>query len=343
MLQVGGYFSAVEQGFFIDSGNYPERNGDGIARHIDGGVGVGTVVERDKDYMAPVCQHFGYNNLPLGLEKPCDLIDGCTFCNPEKIVYIDELDENDNAASRFKENKEFKNTNLLKPEVEWAADGIVSTTIFLPVNERIAEFAAIEIGKKMGLLDVVVIHKQMMQHSEGTLVEIKGKVPFSIDLSTLVIPEKPMVLSDDLIRNDISEKPMKIVAATVGQDEHSVGLREIIDIKHGGIERYGIECNYFGTSCLVEKLVDAAIEINADAILISTIISHNDMHLDNMGKLNQLCIEKGVRDKMILVGGGTQVSNEMAVKAGLDAGFGRGTHGNDVASFLVKKRREMMI
>ncbi len=29
---------------------------------------------------------------------------------------------------------------------------------------------------------------------------------------------------------------MKIVSATVGEDEHSVGLREIIDIKHGGIE-----------------------------------------------------------------------------------------------------------
>jgi len=33
------------------------------------------------------------------------------------------------------------------------------------------------------------------------------------------------------------------------------------------------------------------------------------------------------------------VNNDMAVKAGLDAGYGRGTHGDDVATFLVKTLR----
>ena len=46
MLEVGGYFKAVEQGFFVDSGEYPERNGDGIARQIEGGIGYGFVYER---------------------------------------------------------------------------------------------------------------------------------------------------------------------------------------------------------------------------------------------------------------------------------------------------------
>lgn len=53
------------------------------------------------------------------------------------------------------------------------------------------------------------------------------------------------------------------------------------------------------------------------------------------------CIEKGVRDKLILIAGGTQVVNETAVESGMDAGFGRGSHGIDVASFLIKRRREM--
>ena len=52
----------------------------------------------------------------------------------------------------------------------------------------------------------------------------------------------------------VQNNPVKIVAATVGEDEHSVGLREIIDIKHGGMEKYGIECIYLGTSCPVEKI-----------------------------------------------------------------------------------------
>ena len=58
-------------------------------------------------------------------------------------------------------------------------------------------------------------------------------------------------------------------------------------------------------------------------------------------KLNDLCIEKGIRDKIILAAGGTQVSNELAIESGMDAGFGRGTKGAHVATFLVEKRRAM--
>ena len=193
----------------------------------------------------------------------------------------------------------------------------------------------------MGLKDVEVIHKEIMQEAEGTRIELKGCIDFTIDLDELVIPPKPKILTEDEIRADIDENPMKIVAATVGEDEHSVGLREIIDIKHGGIERYGIECHILGTSVSVEKLVDAAIELNADAILTSTIISHDDIHYKNMKKLHELAIEKGIRDKIIILGGGTQVSNEIAIKSGMDAGFGRGTKGEHVATFLVEKRRAM--
>ena len=57
-----------------------------------------------------------------------------------------------------------------------------------------------------------------------------------------------------------------------------------------------------------------------------------------MKKLHDLCVERGVRDRLILVGGGTQVTNELAREWGMDAGFGRGTKGIDVASFLIKYR-----
>ncbi|GAA0114452.1 D-ornithine 4,5-aminomutase subunit OraE [Clostridium senegalense] len=333
ILQNGGYFEAVEKGFFVDSGEYPARNSDGISRKIDGGIGVGTVVERDEDYFAPVCGHFGYNNIPQKYNKPCDPIDGCTLCKHEKIQYIDELDEEDNVYRRMEKVKE---DGTIIPEVEWKKDGYVSATIFIPEEERTAEAAAIEMGKNMNLTDVEVIHKQIMQDAEGTLVEIKGRVNFAVKKDELKVPEKKELLSDDFMREYVKENPIKIVAATVGEDEHSVGLREIIDIKHGGIERYGIECVYLGTSCPVEKLIDAAIETKAQAIVASTIITHNDVHTKNMKKIHDLCVEKGVRDKFILVSGGTQVTNEIAVANGMDGGFGRGTHGNDVASFIIE-------
>ena len=340
ILAVGGYFNAVAQGFFVDSGLYPERNGDGIARDPNGGIGANSIVPRDPDYLAPVCEHFGENHLPEGLNKPCDLISGCTFCNPEKIIYIDELDEEDNVNMRLAQTKETREGKVIKPEVQWSGDGIITATLFLPVPLRVAEFAALEIAKKMGLKDPEVIHKQVMHPAEGTLVEIKGELTFAIDPESLVIPEEQKLLPPEEIRKAIKERPMKVVAATVGEDEHSVGLREILDIKHGGIEGFGIECHYLGTSVPVEKLVDAAIELNADAILASMIVTHADIHKINMQKLNELCQEKGIRDKVALVVGGTQITNEIALENGMDAGFGRGTKGIHVADFLVKFRAQ---
>ncbi|OGO78952.1 MAG: LuxR family transcriptional regulator [Clostridiales bacterium GWB2_37_7] len=341
MLEVGGYFKAVEQGFFIDSGYYPERNGDGIPRQIEGGIGAGMIFERDADYFAPVSVHYGDNNIPAEFKNASDAIGGDTFEDRSKIIYIDELDEFDNVETRLKEVEKYTNTSMVKPEVEWKADGVVATTIFLPLDERTAEFAAIKCGEKMGLEDVTVVHKQCLHPSEGTLVEIKGRVKFDININDLIIPEKPEVLSEEEVRSDIKENPIFVVAATVGQDEHSVGLKETLDIKHGGIEKYGVKYLYLGTSCPVEKLVDAAIETNASAILASTIITHDDVHTKNMRKIHELCVEKGIRDKVMIICGGTQVSNEIAKEAGMDAGFGRGSKGIDVVSFMVKKRREM--
>lgn len=341
IIEVGGYFKAVENGFFVDSGYYPERNGDGIARKMDGGLAADTVFEKDEDYFAPVSGFFGYNNVPLEFENPSDAIKGDTLEVREKIVYIDELDPEDNVEKRLEETRKYFTRECIKPEVEWAGDGVILQTMMLPVDEMTAEAAAVEIGKKMGLLDVEVVHKEVLQEAEGTLVEIKGRLAFSLDAKDLVIPKKPEVLSDDEIREEIEKYPMKIVAGTVGSDEHSVGLREIIDIKHGGIEKYGVESIYLGTSVPVEKLVDAAIESHADAILASTIISHDNIHYKNLKKLCDTATEKGVRDKLIILGGGTQIISELAVDAGLDMGFGRGTKGSHVATFLVKKRREL--
>lgn len=340
ILEAGGYFKAVEEGFFVDSGYYPERNGDGIVRKIDGGLAADTVYPRDEDYLAPVTAHFGKNHLPEGTGRPSDLIGGSTFEVPEKIVYIDELDPEDNVNVRLEENRKYFTREHVRPEVQWAGDGVVLQTMMLPLDADTAEAVAVEIGRKMGLLDVEVVHKQVMQKAEGTLVEIKGRVDFDIDATKLTIPKKPVLLSDEEIREDVQRKPLKIVAGTLGNDEHSVGLREIIDIKHGGIEKYGIECIYLGTSVPVEKLVDAAIEAHADAVLASTIISHDNIHYKNMRKLVDIATEKGARDRLILIGGGTQVVRELAEETGIDAGFGRGTKGIDVATFLVKKRWE---
>ncbi len=344
LLETGGYFQAVEEGFFIDSGIYPERNGDGISRKINGGIGNNTVYERDEDYFAPVTAHFGYNNTSqygIAPDSVSDSINGCTFEDRSKIQYIDELDADDNVFVRLEQSRKYLNSNIIKPEVEWAGDGVVVVDITLPTSIRYAEAAALKIAENMNLLEAEVIHREVLQTAEATRIQVKGRVNIDIDLNKLVLPEEPDILSDTEIKEYINNNPLTIIAGTVGEDEHSVGLREIIDIKHGGIEKYGINCIYLGTSVPITKLVDAAIEANADAILMSTIISHDDVHYKNMKKTHEYAIEKGVREQLIIVAGGTQVTPDIAKKNGADMGFGRGTKGQHVASYLVKKKVEM--
>ena len=336
LIEAGGYFAAVEKGFFVDSAKYPERAGDGIARDGKGGVGVDTIIVRDADYLAPVCAHFGDNHLPAGVEHACDPIGGCTLCDPEKIPYIDELDREDSCDTRLEKTVQYRTGDLVKPEAEWAGDGTVLLQFFVPQNEDIAGAYGLEMAKKMGLLDPEVINIQVMHPSEGCFVEVKGKVGFDIDRRTLRIPPKEIILPEDDLRAAVKQVGLRVVAGTVGEDEHSVGMREILDIKHGGIEKYGVKYTYLGTSVPVGKLVDAAIETGAQAILISTVISHNDVHRAQMRKLAELCQEKGIRDRIILIAGGTQVNRDMAKETGLDATFGRGTKGIHVVNAIVK-------
>ena len=197
-----------------------------------------------------------------------------------------------------------------------------------------------ELGRAMNLTDCEVIHKRVMHPAEGTLIELKGRLDVAIDPATLVIPEPPEVLSDEEIREFVHDRGVRCVAATVGEDEHSVGMREIIDIKHGGLEKWGFSVTYLGTSVPIEKVLDAAIEHAATVVLISTIITHADVHREMMEKLASLAEEKGVREKLLLIAGGTQVTDEIACASGMDAGFGRRTKGIDVASFVVREMQE---
>ena len=192
----------------------------------------------------------------------------------------------------------------------------------------------------MNLTDAQVISREILHHDEGTRIELKGRLNIDIDTASLVLAPEPDILSEDEIRKAVEAEPMVVVCGTVGEDEHSVGLREIIDIKHGGIEKYGITVHYLGTSVPVEKLVNAAIELNASAILASTIISHDDIHYKNIASIDRIAKEMGVRDKLAFAAGGTQITPELAVENGADAGFSRGTKGVHVATFLVKHRRK---
>ncbi|MES9887498.1 MAG: D-ornithine 4,5-aminomutase subunit OraE [Candidatus Sedimenticola sp. 6PFRAG1] len=336
MVELGGYYKSVEAGMFVDQGYFPERKGDGIVRNPSGGDGADTVVPREPDYGAPVCGHFGNNIYDQRQGRACDAYKGCTLCDPGKIRYIDDPDPGDNVDMRLARTLADRDAGLLLPEVEKHGDGVVCVTLFVPKTPETAEAAALEMVRHMGLQNPQVISRRIMHPAEGSLFEIKGvfDMPMRIDLLPAV--EHDELLPETEIEAWVRPREIHIIAATVGEDEHSVGLHEILDIKHGGIEKYGFICHDLGTSVAVERALDEAERTAAHAVLISTVVTHGDVHMRHMRDLHNLAKARGLRDRLLLVSGGAHVTRELARECGMDTGFGRGTRGWDVASYLVK-------
>lgn len=340
ILESGGYYAAVEAGQFVDSGHYPERKGDGILRAPAGGDCAGTVINRAADYGAPVCSHFGDSVYNEGESKACAAFGGCTLCDPAKIQYIDELDSEDNVDRRLTGPLADKAAGMLRPEVEKHGDSVACVTLFVPASPRLAEAAALEMAKRMALKNPQIISRRLLHPAEGSVFEIKGVLDVAIKIDELPLTTRAEPLADGEIEAWVRPRNLHVIAATVGEDEHSVGIREILDIKHGGIEKYGFHCHFIGTSAALERVLDEAVQIGACVVLISTIVTHAEVHKQHMRRLDELARQRGVRQRLVLIAGGTQITDELARECGMDAGFGRGTKGRDVGSFIVRKLQE---
>jgi beta-lysine 5,6-aminomutase beta subunit len=143
------------------------------------------------------------------------------------------------------------------------------------------------------------------------------------------------------IRERIGRKVV-IVGACTGFDAHTVGIDAIMNMKgynhHYGLERYSmLETYNLGAQVPNERLIEFAEKVNADAILVSQIVTQKEVHVQNMTNLVELLEAKGERGRFICVAGGPRISNKLAVELGYDAGFGKGSYAEHVASFVAKK------
>jgi len=72
----------------------------------------------------------------------------------------------------------------------------------------------------------------------------------------------------------------------------------------------------------------------ADVVLVSQIVTHRDVHLANLAQLVVLLKAAGLREKVLLLAGGPQITPGEAQRLGFDAGFGAGTKPSEVADFI---------
>jgi len=233
----------------------------------------------------------------------------------------------------------------IKPYGDTLNDGKIqmSFTLPIPASDEAKE-AAKRIAGKMGLEDVGVAHMKDL-HNFSFFV-IYGSCTHSVNVEEIDIPKVNEEVMDfyqinNYIKENIGRK-IVVVGACTGTDAHTVGLDAIMNMKgfagEYGLERYPeIEAYNLGSQVPNEELIAKAVELNADAILVSQVVTQKNVHLKNLTELIELIEAENLRKEMIITVGGPRIDHELATELGFDAGFGTGTLPPDVATFLVKE------
>lgn len=238
-----------------------------------------------------------------------------------------------------------KQTQIIKPYGDTLNDGRVQISFSLPAPANgVGEEAAKILLRKMGFEDIEVCN---MQDLSSGFVHVIAYVTanISVDLSKIKVNEiqkleMTMEQIDEFIEQNVGRE-LNIIGACIESDAHTVGIDAIMNMKgynqRYGLERYRMVNAYnLGAQVPVGELLEKAMSLKADAILVSQIVTQKNIHISNLTKLIELAEAENIRDKMLFICGGPRINNELAIELGYDAGFGHNTYANDVAMFIAK-------
>ncbi|MGH2806392.1 MAG: OAM dimerization domain-containing protein [Actinomycetota bacterium] len=234
----------------------------------------------------------------------------------------------------------------IRPYGDATGDGLVQLSFTLPMtaSER-ARQAALELARKMGFARPQVVHMKGMG-ADFTFFVVYGATQHTIDPDAIVIEERdfPLLSYQEVNRvlRETLKRPFIVVGACTGTDAHTVGLDAILSMK-GYAGDHGLE--YFpemkvvnmGSQVTPDEIVGAVHEHHADAVLISQVVTQRDAHIVHLREVREALEGAGLRDGVILVGGGPRFTPEQAAELGYDRIFGRGTLPSEVASYLASK------
>ncbi|MBF0359516.1 MAG: cobalamin-dependent protein [Oligoflexia bacterium] len=235
---------------------------------------------------------------------------------------------------------------MIKPYGDTLNDGVVQLSFTLPVEcSARAKKAAELYVQKLSFDEVQVTHAHKIAHNFTYFVvyaRAKHMIDYSkVKASEVTTKEMDFYQINDLIKNRLL-RPLVVVGATIGDDAHTVGIDAIMNMKgynqNYGLERYPeIRAYNMGAQIPTEELLKKALEIDADAILVSQTVTQKDAHIRNFTAFIELLEAENLRKKFLLVAGGPRVTNDLAIELGYEAGFGPGTLPSQVASFLITK------
>ena len=155
----------------------------------------------------------------------------------------------------------------------------------------------------MGLEQPEVVHYERL--TDGyTYFVMYGHCTHTVDYAALQGEGFEIeYMSEDQIESYAREhigRPIVVVGASTGTDTHSVGIDAMLNLKgfhgHKGLEGYGsFEAHNLGSQVANGALVAKAIELRADAILVSQTVTQQNLHVHNLTELVEIVEAEGRR------------------------------------------------
>jgi beta-lysine 5,6-aminomutase beta subunit len=234
---------------------------------------------------------------------------------------------------------------IVRPYGDTTGDGMVQTSFTLPLpHSKVAEGAALQLAAKMGLEPAMLVHAKAMG-PDHTFFVVYGRAGHLVDVSQVRVVERDHPVLAPKEANLAIRKGMRrrltVVGACIGSDAHTVGIDAILNIKgfagEKGLEYYReIRVVNMGAQVSVPDLVERARSEQADAVLVSQVVTQRDAHVHNTLEMTAAFREAYPADRRpVLVVGGPRFDESMAAELGVDRVFARGTTPAEVASFLV--------
>jgi beta-lysine 5,6-aminomutase beta subunit len=222
----------------------------------------------------------------------------------------------------------------------------LSFSLPVPAGGR-AEAAALQLAAKMGLDSASVVHAKAMG-PDFTFFIVYGRANHLIDYASIPVPagrEYPLLTAKEInlaIRTALNRR-LVVVGACIGTDAHTVGIDAILNVKgfagEKGLEYYReIQVINMGAQVTVEDLLARAKTGNADAVLVSQVVTQKNAHLHNTKQLAaafHAAYPSGGAARPLLVVGGPRFDTVRPGELGVDRIFGKGTTPAEVASYLV--------
>jgi beta-lysine 5,6-aminomutase beta subunit len=238
---------------------------------------------------------------------------------------------------------------LIRPYGDRKDDGVIQLSFVLPVvaDERAKEAAA-QVAKKLGLSHVLVSCMEPAGDGYSFFV-VYGRTHMQLDFNSIEVPtvqhrKHGFDELNEVIKRDLGRK-IVVVGACIGTDSHTTGIDAIMNMKgfagDYGLERYpGFRAVNLGSQVEPERLVARAKELEADAILVSKVVTQRDVHKEDARNLIEAAKREGIFERTIFVFGGPRVDHKTALELGFDAGFGPGTKPSDVANYVYYRMLE---